>query len=111
MPDHAGCEGARTAANAFLLAWVGRRSANVRLVRPRNGEDRPNNRNGVARCTKSVARGDIGFLKWEIDELLLLFRISLDPKCSSYRELGQAVLKAFVRALHDTARRQKGEPV
>jgi hypothetical protein len=43
---------------------------------------------------KALARGDIGFLKWEIDELLKLFRISLDPKCSSYRELGQAVLKA-----------------
>ena len=41
---------------------------------------------------KALARGDIGFLKWEIDELLKLSRISLDPKCSSYRELGQAVL-------------------
>jgi len=60
---------------------------------------------------KALARGDIGFLKWEIDELLKLFRISLDPKCSSYRELGQAVLKAFVRAQHDTARRHKGEPI
>ena len=60
---------------------------------------------------KALARGDIGFLKWEIDELLKLFRINLDPKCSSYRELGQAVLKAFVRALQDTARRQKGEPI
>ena len=60
---------------------------------------------------KALARGDIGFLKWEIDELLKLSRISLDPKCSSYRELGQAVLKAFVRAQHDTARRHKGEPI
>jgi hypothetical protein len=54
---------------------------------------------------QALARGDIGFLKCEIDELLKLFRINLDPKCSSYRELGQAVLKAFVRALQDTARR------
>jgi integrase len=60
---------------------------------------------------KALARGDIGFLKWEIDELLKLFQVNLDPKCSSYRELGQAVLKAFVRALQDTARRQKGEPI
>ena len=59
---------------------------------------------------KALARGDIGFLKWEIDELLKLFRINLDPQCSAYRELGQAVLKTFVRALQDTARRQKGEP-
>ena len=39
------------------------------------------------------------------------FRINLDPQCAAYRELGQAVLKAFVRAQHDTARRQKGEPI
>jgi hypothetical protein len=60
---------------------------------------------------KALARGDIGFLKAEIDELLKLFRINLDPQSPSYRELGQAVLKAFVRALQDTARRQKGEPI
>jgi integrase len=60
---------------------------------------------------QALARGNIGFLKWEIDELLTLFRINLDPKCLSYRELGMAVLKAFVRALKDTARRQKGEPI
>ena len=60
---------------------------------------------------QALARGDIGFLKWEIDELLKLFRINLDTHCASYRELGLAVLKAFVRALQDVARRQMGEPV
>jgi hypothetical protein len=29
---------------------------------------------------KALARGDIGFLKWEIDELLKLFQVNLDPK-------------------------------
>ena len=50
---------------------------------------------------QALARGNISFLKWEIDELLKVFRINLDPKCASYRELGMAVLKAFVRALQD----------
>jgi hypothetical protein len=43
--------------------------------------------------------------------LLKVFRINLDPECASYRELGMAVLKEFVRALQDVARRHKGEPV
>jgi integrase len=60
---------------------------------------------------QALAKGDISSLRWEIDVLLKLFRINLDPDCPSYRELGQAVLKQFVRALQDIARRQKGEPV
>ena len=60
---------------------------------------------------QALARGNISFLKWEIDELLKVFRINLDPECASYRELGMAVLKEFVRALQDVARRHKGEPV
>ena len=60
---------------------------------------------------QALARGKISPLKWEIDELLKVFRINLDPECASYRELGMAVLKEFVRALQDVARRHKGEPV
>ena len=60
---------------------------------------------------EALARGNISFLKWEIDELLKVFRINLNPECASYRELGMAVLKEFVRALQDVARRHKGEPV
>jgi hypothetical protein len=60
---------------------------------------------------EALARGNISFLKWEVDELLKAFRINLDLECASYRELGMAVLKEFVRALQDVARRHKGEPV
>jgi integrase len=58
-----------------------------------------------------LARGDISRFRYEIDALLEVFRINLDPDCVSYRELGMAVLKAYVRALEAIARRHKGEPV
>ena len=50
-------------------------------------------------------------MRWEIDELLKLFRINLDPSSSAYRELGLEVLKRFVKALQAIERRQKGEVV
>ena len=34
---------------------------------------------------QALARGDYSFLRWEIDELLKVFRINLDPKSASYR--------------------------
>jgi integrase len=55
--------------------------------------------------------GDFSFLRWEIDELLKLFRINLDASSVSYRELGMAVLKAYVRSLQDLVRRHQGEVV
>jgi integrase len=58
-----------------------------------------------------LARGDISKMRWEIDELLKLFRINLDPSSSAYRELGLEVLKRFVKALQAIERRQKGEVV
>jgi hypothetical protein len=58
-----------------------------------------------------LARGNISMLRWEVDELLSLFRINLDAKSTAYRELGIEVLKTFVRALQAIERRQKGEPV
>jgi integrase len=60
---------------------------------------------------KALARGDISHLQWEIDELLKVFRINLDRSSSAYRELGMAVLKAYVRLLHVLGRRDRGEPV
>ena len=58
-----------------------------------------------------LARGDISRMRWEIDELLKLFRINLDPSSAAYRELGIEVLKRFVKALQAIERRQKGEVV
>jgi hypothetical protein len=59
----------------------------------------------------ALARGDFSALRWEIDELLDLFRIKLDPKSASYRELGMAILRAYVKALEAVERRDKGEVV
>jgi integrase len=58
-----------------------------------------------------LARGDISKMRWEIDELLKLFRINLDPSSSAYRELGIEILKRFVKAQQAIERRQKGEVV
>jgi integrase len=60
---------------------------------------------------KALARGDLSFLRWEVDELLKVFRINLDPKSASYRELGIAILRAFVRSIEDIAKRDKGQVV
>src|SRR5262249_27682088 len=60
---------------------------------------------------QALARGDIGFIKYELNELLKVFRINLDPNCPDYRKLALAVIKANVRALKDIAARNRGEPI
>jgi integrase len=60
---------------------------------------------------RALARGDISMMRWEIDELLKLFRINLDPDSAAYRELGIEVLKRLVQSLQAVERRQKGEVV
>jgi integrase len=59
----------------------------------------------------ALARGDITFIKEELDELLSAFQLNVDRKSASYRKLGMAVLAAHVRALRDIEKRNKGEPV
>jgi integrase len=58
-----------------------------------------------------LARGDISKMRWEIDELLKLFRINLDPSSAAYRELGVEVLKRFVKSLQAIERRQGSEVI
>jgi integrase len=58
-----------------------------------------------------LARGDISKMRWEIDELLKLFRINFDPSSAAYKELGVEVLKRFVKALQAIQLRQQGEVV
>jgi hypothetical protein len=58
---------------------------------------------------QAFARGDFSFFRWEIDELLKLFHINLDPKSPSYRELGMAVLRSYVKSLEVIERRNRGE--
>jgi integrase len=60
---------------------------------------------------QALARGDYSFLQWEIDELLKVFRTNLDPKSASYRELGLAMLRAYVKSIESIAKRDKGEVV
>jgi len=60
---------------------------------------------------RALARGDIGFIRYELDALLPVFRINLDPNCPDYRKLALAVIKAEVRALKDIAARNRGEPI
>jgi integrase len=60
---------------------------------------------------RALARGDISMMRWEIDELLKLFRVNLDRNSTAYRELGIEVLKRLVQSLEAVERRQKGEVV
>jgi hypothetical protein len=60
---------------------------------------------------RALARGDISMMRWEIDELLKLFKVNIDPNSAAYRELGIEVLKRLVQSLEAVERRQKGEVV
>jgi hypothetical protein len=59
----------------------------------------------------ALARGDIDFIDWELNELLQVFRINLDRNCRDYRKLALAVMKAFVRALEDVLARNRGATI
>src|SRR5450631_4412512 len=47
----------------------------------------------------ALARGNVNFIRYELNELLQLFRINLDPACADYRKVALAVIKAGVRRL------------
>jgi integrase len=59
----------------------------------------------------ALARGNTAAIREELDELLDVYQINLDPKCEAYRRLAMAVLSAHVKALKDIERRNGGEPV
>jgi hypothetical protein len=60
---------------------------------------------------EALARGNIEFIRYELNELLQVFRINLDPNCLDYRKLALAVIKAEVRALEDVLARNRGTPI
>jgi hypothetical protein len=60
---------------------------------------------------RALARGNIEFIRYELNELLQLFRINLDPSCPDYRKLALAVMRAEVRALEDVLARNRGEAI
>jgi hypothetical protein len=64
---------------------------------------------GVLSAAKeALARGNVNFIRYELNELLQLFRINLDPACADYRKLALAVIKAEVRALENVLARNRG---
>jgi integrase len=60
---------------------------------------------------EALARGNVNFIRDELNELLQLFRINLDPACADYRKVALAVIKAWVRALEDVLARHRGEAI
>ena len=60
---------------------------------------------------EALARGNIDFIRYELNELLQVFRINLDPNCLDYRKLALAVIKAEVRALEHVLARNRGTPI
>jgi integrase len=59
----------------------------------------------------ALARGDIRYIRYEVDALLEVFQINLDPSCEDYRKLSRAVISAQVKQLRAVLARHKGEPV
>jgi hypothetical protein len=59
----------------------------------------------------ALARGNVEFIRYELNELLQVFRINLDPNCSDYGKLALAVMRAEVRALEAIQARHRGEPI
>jgi integrase len=60
---------------------------------------------------EALARGNVNFIRYELDALLPVFGINLDPACADYRKVALAVIKAFVRALEDVGARHRGEAI
>jgi hypothetical protein len=65
----------------------------------------------LAGSEAALARGDIAVIRDELDELMAVHSLSLDPQGDAYRKLGGAVLREHVRALRDMASRSEGVPV
>ena len=59
----------------------------------------------------ALARGNVDFIRYELNELLQVFQINLDPNCLDYRKLALAVMRAWVRALEAIQARHRGEPI
>jgi integrase len=60
---------------------------------------------------EALARGNVNFIRYELNALLQIFRINLDPECPDYRKVALAVIKAFVRAMEAVGARNRGEVI
>jgi integrase len=65
----------------------------------------------LAAAQRALARGDVSFIRYELNALLEVFQINLDPSSPSYRKLARAVTEAQVKACKAVLARHKGEPV
>jgi integrase len=65
----------------------------------------------LATTEDQLARGDIRLMRGEVDELLNVFQINLDPNCADYFKLARAVQAASVKYLRAVLARHKGEPI
>jgi integrase len=60
---------------------------------------------------EALARGNVNFIRYELNALLQVFGINLDQECADYRKVALAVIKAFVRALEDVGARHRGQAI
>jgi integrase len=65
----------------------------------------------IALAQHALARGNISHIREQLEELLFIFGLNLDPKSDAYRKLGMAVLRKDVEALQAIERRHNGEPI
>jgi hypothetical protein len=65
----------------------------------------------LAATQDALARGDIKHIRYEVDELLKVFQINLDPSCGDYLKLARVIQVAFVKQLKAVLARHRGEPV
>src|SRR5262249_17212834 len=65
----------------------------------------------LAATQDALARGDIRDIGYEVDELLKVFQINLDPSCGDYLKLARAIQVAFVKQLKAVLARHRGEPI
>jgi integrase len=65
----------------------------------------------LATTEDQLARGDIRLMRDDVDELLNVFQINLDPNCADYFKLARAVQVTAVKYLRAVFARQRGEPI
>jgi integrase len=65
----------------------------------------------IQEAEAALAKGDLAYADFQIEMVLDAFQINLDRKSVAYRELGIAILRAFVKALRAIRQRHAGEPI
>ncbi len=74
-------------------------------------DNRLQNADALSFARELLAIGNINAVEDQINMQLDTFHIDLDRNSASYRELGTAVLRAYVRACEAISKRDAGEPI